>query len=78
MFQARALEATAATNCVTEFILEASKWAEELESTPEEERGPLHGLPISIKECLHIKVALFGEGNNFYFMQLFDLRPSSA
>ncbi len=51
------MEATDATNCVCYFITEAGDWARELESVPEEKRGPLHGLPVSLKECINVKVS---------------------
>ena len=54
-YQARALEATEATNCVVDFMLEARTQALELRRLPEEYRGPLHGLPISVKECYFVK-----------------------
>lgn len=44
-----------AKNCVCHFITDASDWAEELELKPKDERGPLFGLPISVKECFHVK-----------------------
>ena len=50
------MEATSDTNCVCDFILEAGDWAEERDSLPEEEeRGPLHGMPVSINEGVKIK-----------------------
>ncbi len=50
------MEATSDTNCVCDFILEAGDWAEERDSLPEEEeRGPLHGVPVSINEGVKIK-----------------------
>ena len=49
------MEVTDKTNCVVDFIDESLKHAEELRSVPEGERGPLHGIPISVKECLFVK-----------------------
>ena len=54
-YQSRALEATEATNCVVDFMLEARNHALELKRLPMEYRGPLHGLPISVKECYFVK-----------------------
>jgi len=54
-YQAKALEATSQTNCVVDFIDESLEQAEMLRSVPLAERGPLHGLPISLKECFHVK-----------------------
>jgi len=54
-YQARALESTEQTNCVVDFILEAHQHALELRKVPEEYRGPLYGLPISVKECFFVK-----------------------
>ena len=54
-FQARALEATEATNCIVDFIFEARTQAQDLKRIPKEYRGPLFGLPISVKECFFVK-----------------------
>ena len=35
-------------NAVCDFILEASDWAKNLALLPEEQRGPLFGLPVII------------------------------
>ena len=48
-YQAKALSVDEDINAVCDFILEATDWAVELESISEEDRGPLYGLPISIK-----------------------------
>ena len=29
--------------------------AKKLRSTPSNERGPLYGVPVSIKECIHVE-----------------------
>ena len=38
-----------------DFILEAHQHALELRKVPLEYRGPLYGLPISVKECYFVK-----------------------
>ena len=48
-YQAKALEVDQDINAVCDFILEATDWAKALEDVPEEERGALYGLPISVK-----------------------------
>uniref|UniRef100_T1J1L2 Amidase domain-containing protein n=1 Tax=Strigamia maritima TaxID=126957 RepID=T1J1L2_STRMM len=50
----QALEEDEKFNCVTEFIEEAEKWAESLDKSllP---KGPLHGLPISLKDNIYVK-----------------------
>ena len=53
--KARALAATEETNCVVDFLLEAHQHALELRKVPLEYRGPLYGLPISVKECFFVK-----------------------
>ena len=53
--QAQALQVTDKHNCVCQFLTEASEWAQYLDSLPEGQRGPLHGLPISVKESFFIK-----------------------
>ncbi|MCL4142795.1 UNVERIFIED_CONTAM: hypothetical protein GTU68_056873 [Idotea baltica] len=51
----QALELTKSINCVTEFIPEAEAYAELRDRIPENERGPLHGLPVSVKENVEIQ-----------------------
>ena len=49
--QAKALNiyVTKEINAVCDFILEASEQAKALANLPKEERGPLYGLPLSVK-----------------------------
>merc|ERR1719206_819409 len=54
-FQSKALLVDKETNAVCDFILESLDQARALERVPIEERGPLYGLPVSIKECFLIK-----------------------
>ena len=54
-YQAKALEVDEKLNAVCDFILEAAEWAKNLESVPENERGPLYGVPVSVKECFFVK-----------------------
>lgn len=49
-YQAKALEVTNELNCVTEFIKEAKEWAADLDKIDPSERGPLHGIPFSVKD----------------------------
>ena len=46
---------TSTTNCVCLFLSESLELARALDSVPPEDRGPLHGLPVSVKECFVIK-----------------------
>ena len=48
-YQAKALTVDQDINAVCDFILEANEWAVALESIPEQDRGALYGLPVSIK-----------------------------
>ena len=50
-YQAKALNiyVTKEINAVCDFILEASEQAKALATLPKEERGPLYGLPLSVK-----------------------------
>ena len=48
-FIAKAVEVDMATNCVAEFLDGALERAKHLDSLPKQSRGPLHGLPISLK-----------------------------
>lgn len=55
-FTLKAIEATEATNCVTEFLFEeAMARAQYLDNLPPENRGPLFGIPFSVNEHFHIK-----------------------
>ncbi|ELU05205.1 hypothetical protein CAPTEDRAFT_227164 [Capitella teleta] len=49
-FQWKALSAHKKTNCLTGLVIEAEEWAVALDKLPRDERGPLHGIPISVKE----------------------------
>ena len=48
-YQAKALLADKDINAVCDFVLEATQWAIDLENIPEDQRGALYGLPISVK-----------------------------
>eukprot|EP00094_Tigriopus_californicus_P005009 TCALIF_04823-PA protein Name:"Similar to faah-1 Fatty acid amide hydrolase 1 (Caenorhabditis elegans)" AED:0.06 eAED:0.06 QI:0/0.83/0.69/0.92/0.83/0.84/13/66/586 len=54
-YQDAAIKTHQETNCVVRFIAEAEAWAEARDTLHPEERGPLHGIPISVKECYFIK-----------------------
>ena len=54
-YQARALEVDKEINAVCDFITEADDWARHLETIAEDDRGPLYGVPISVKECFLLK-----------------------
>ena len=48
-YQAKALSVDKEINAVCDFILESNDWARKLEDIPEDKRGALYGLPISVK-----------------------------
>ncbi len=48
-FVSAAVAANRSTNAVTEFLDDAKEIARMLDTVPREERGPLHGLPVSVK-----------------------------
>ena len=54
--QAKAILASDDTNCITDFLCKESRdraiWLQE--NVEEKDRGPLYGIPISIKECFHV------------------------
>uniref|UniRef100_T1IZV1 Amidase domain-containing protein n=1 Tax=Strigamia maritima TaxID=126957 RepID=T1IZV1_STRMM len=52
-YRAEAYRADLRTNCITEFLDEAEDQARYLDTV--DVKGPLHGLPISIKETYHLK-----------------------
>ena len=45
-------------NAVCDFILEASEQAKALATLPKEERGPLYGLPLSVK-VTHMSLGIY-------------------
>ena len=45
-------DVTKEINAVCDFILEATEQAKALATLPKEERGPLYGLPLSVKVTL--------------------------
>ncbi len=47
--------ATEETNCIVEFMDESLDIAKALRNVPEKERGPLFGVPISVKECFFVR-----------------------
>ncbi|XP_077996177.1 vitamin D3 hydroxylase-associated protein-like [Glandiceps talaboti] len=53
-YQAKALECTDQLNCVTEPIMEAEKWAKELDGR-DVKSGILFGIPFSVKESLAVE-----------------------
>ncbi|XP_076440673.1 fatty-acid amide hydrolase 1-like isoform X3 [Babylonia areolata] len=54
-YQRKALEVNDQLNCITEPIVEAEAMAKQLDQLRPEQRGPLHGIPVSIKESIFIK-----------------------
>ena len=55
-YQAKALHVDKEINAVCDFILSAADWAQHLLTVPETERGPLYGLPVSVKVSHYISV----------------------
>ena len=77
-FTLKAIEATEITNCVTEFLYDqAIVQARSLDEVPIDKRGPLHGLPFSVKEHFFLKgkffynwlrkISTFNKFDNFNF-----------
>ncbi|KAH0608793.1 uncharacterized protein H6S33_001021 [Morchella sextelata] len=59
-FLKAAMIAHQATNCLTEIpIPEARALAKSLDTTPTAPRGPLYGLPISLKDCFNIYPSVY-------------------
>lgn len=58
-FQWKALCAQEATNCICEFVSDATAWASELERKfkNSSDKPPLYGIPVSIKECNYVSAA---------------------
>ena len=53
-YQAAALQVAERTNCVTQWLTEAGQEARRLDQLPPDARGPLHGVPVSVKECYEV------------------------
>ena len=47
--------ATEETNCIVDFIDESLDIAKALRNVPETDRGPLFGVPLSVKECFFVR-----------------------
>ena len=54
-FQAASLEVTARTNCIVAWLEDAQEAAQHLDSLAPKERRPLHGVPVSVKECYGVR-----------------------
>ncbi|KAA0197678.1 hypothetical protein HAZT_HAZT007741 [Hyalella azteca] len=54
-YQSKALDLARSFNCITEFIPDAKAWAEALDKLAQDERRALHGLPVSVKDCIMVK-----------------------
>ena len=53
-YQAAALQVAERTNCVTQWLEGAVEEARRLDQLPAASRGPLHGVPVSVKECYEV------------------------
>ena len=53
-YQAAALQVAEKTNCVTQWLQKAGRRARRLDKLPADSRGPLHGVPVSVKECYEV------------------------
>jgi hypothetical protein len=65
-YQAKAIEVDKRTNSVTEFLEDALGRAKGLDSLPKEARGPLHGIPISLKVRNTWWTTFYRLGSNSY------------
>lgn len=54
-FQRKALEVNDRLNCLTEPVVEAEEIARALDLLKPEQRGPLHGIPFSVKDSIEFK-----------------------
>jgi len=54
-YQWSSLKVNTKVNCITQYIVEAEELALALDQVPAEKRGPLHGVPISIKDSFLVK-----------------------
>ena len=53
-YQENAIEVHNRTNCIVSWVPEAEEQAKKLDRVPLRKRGPLHGVPISVKECYDV------------------------
>ena len=53
-YQAAGLQVAEKTNCVTQWLEGAVEEARRLDQLPPASRGPLHGVPVSVKECYEV------------------------
>ncbi|XP_076451083.1 fatty-acid amide hydrolase 1-like [Babylonia areolata] len=67
-YQRKALEVNDELNCITEPIFEAEAMAVDLDLLKPNQRGPLHGVPVSLKDTLNVE----GYDNHAGFAVLVD------
>ena len=65
-YQLAAIKVNAKTNCVVTWIEAAEETAKRLDRLSREQRGPLHGVPISVKECFDVVNTLSSCGMAFF------------
>jgi len=65
-FTLAAIEVDRELNCVTEFISGAEERAKHLDALPTEQRGPLHGLPICVKDNFRVKGSVVTNGMSMF------------
>ena len=65
-YQAAALQVAERTNCVTQWVEGAVEEARRLDQLPAASRGPLHGVPISVKECYEVAGTFATAGMTFF------------
>jgi len=69
-YQTAALDVHNKTNSVVAWLEEAEAQATQLDSVPAGERGPLHGIPISVKECYDVKGSYSTAGMSIFARNL--------
>ena len=71
-YQHAAIQVQERTNCIVDWVASAEEVAEVLDDVPAEERGPLHGVPVSVKEAYYVTGTYSTGGMKKYARNMLD------